>query len=447
MSRRTKIKNLIPNDIKLYNAIPISEENVSVERLKEKCIDCGLCKIICEEREGIKDICNGKACVYCGQCIQSCPVDALVPKNDVFKFKLALENKKICIAYTAPAVRVAIGEAFDMPKNSFAQGKLVTALRKIGFKYVLDVTSGADLTIVEEASELIKRIKFGGKLPMFSSCCPSWVKYAENFYPELLPNLSTCKSPISMQSAIVKEYLCQKLNLKASDVFTVAITPCTSKKFEATREELPGTDAVITTTELVEFLKMEHVDFKSLEDDNYDSMMGEGSGGGMIFGNTGGVSEACIRTVYKILTGENLPEEKLVYKNVRGISNVKELSLNINNIQINIAVIQQMSFAIPILNEVKNGTSKYHFIEIMNCLGGCIGGGGLPKVKNGKEIIVKQQRMNMLYNKEKSQRIRLCHQNPIIVRLYDEYLGEPLSKKALELLHTSYKDNLVDNKE
>ena len=400
----------IPDDIKFYNAITIDKENIAIERILEKCIDCGLCKTTCQIREGIKDICKGKACVYCGQCIQACPVNALVPKNDVFRFKLALNNKKICIAYTAPAVRVAIGEAFDMPKGEFVQGKLVTVLRKLGFNYVLDVTSGADLTIVEEAAELVKRIKNNGKLPMFTSCCPSWVKYAETFYPELLPYLSTCKSPISMLGSIVKEYFCQKLNLDKNNVFTVAITPCTSKKYEVAREELPGTDAVITTKELIDLIKLENIDFKNLEDGNFDNLLGEGSGAGMIFGNTGGVMEASIRTVYKILTNENLSQEKLMYKEVRGLNNVKELKIDIGGIKLNVAVVNQMASAIPLLEEVKKGISKYHYIEIMNCYGGCIGGGGQPRTTIENEQDVKQRRMDSLYTKDQNQKIN-CQRN------------------------------------
>ena len=435
------MRGTIPKDIKLYNAIDIDDKNVAIKRIKEKCIDCGLCKTICKEREGIEDICKGKACVYCGQCIQSCPVDALVPKNDLFKLKLALENKKICIAYTAPAVRVALGEAFGMPKGAFVQGKLVSVLRQLGFQYVLDVSSGADITIVEEAAELVTRIKNGGVLPMFTSCCPSWVKYTENFYPEILPNLSSCKSPISMQGAVVKEFFCQKYNVNYDNVFSVAITPCTSKKYEITREELPGTDAVITTQELIELIKKEEIEFKNIEDSNYDDLFGEGSGAGLIFGNTGGVMEAAIRSVYKIMTGENLTKNQIEFHSVRGLSNVKEAVIDINGFNLNVAVVNQMSCAKTILEDVKKGKSKYHFIEIMNCLGGCVGGGGQPKSGNGNEGSVKRKRMESLYNKDSELTIRFSHQNPSVVKLYDELLGEPLSEKAKSLLHTNYKDS------
>lgn len=437
-------KTELPEEIKLYNAISISEDNIAIKRLNNKCIDCGLCKTICENREGIEDICEGNVCVYCGQCVQACPVGALQVKKDIDKFKKAILSSKKCIAYVAPAVKVSIGEAFQMENGSFVQGKLITALRKLGFSYVLDVSSSADLTIVEEAAELVRRIKTGGVLPMFTSCCPSWVKYAETFYPELLPNLSTCKSPISMQGAIVKEYFCQKNNLRESEIFTVAITPCTSKKYEVSREELPGTDIVLTAKEIVELIKEKEINFSALENGNFDNLMSEGSGAGLIFGTSGGVMEAALRTVYKILTDNNLDNNKLQFVPIRGIKNVKELSLDIEGTTINVAVVNQMSSALPLLEDVKKGKSKYHFIEIMNCLGGCIGGGGLPKIDNSKELDIKEKRMKSLYAKDNDKMVRMSHQNPDIVKIYNEFLVHPLSEKAEELLHTYYKNSPKD---
>lgn len=421
-------------------AIYIAKDNLAIERIEEKCIDCGICTNTCRQRENIENTSTKSLCINCGQCVQTCPVGAIIPKQDKNKLKEAIKNKKVCIAYTSPSVRVALGDEFGMEYGEFVQGKLVTALRKIGFKYVLDVTFAADLTIMEEANELVERVKNNGVLPMFTSCCPSWVKYAEIFYPEILDHISTCKSPIGMQGQIVKNYFIQKHNLNKEDVFCVAITPCTAKKYEISRKEIDGTDLVITTKELADIIKEEKIDFANLEDGNYDSLLQEASGAGMIFGNTGGVMEAALRTAYYILTGKELDKEKIEFKEVRGMQNVKEATININGINLNIAIIHKMSSAIPILEQVKNGTSKYHYIEIMNCVGGCIGGGGQPKFKLGEEIQIKEKRIESLYNRDRKDQIRCSHQNPEIIKLYEEFLEKPLSKKSKELLHTTYED-------
>lgn len=428
------------NDDTPSNAIKISKDNVAIERDIEKCINCGICATICKEREGIEDICDGKACINCGQCIQFCPTGALAPKKDKDRLEDAMDAGKICIAYTSPSVRVAIGDEFGMEKGTFAQGKLVSALRKLGFKYVLDVTFSADLTIMEEANELVDRIKNNGKLPMFTSCCPSWIKYAEQYYPELLDNISTCKSPIGMQGEIAHKYFANKYNLDENNIYTVAITPCTAKKYEVAREEIPGTDLVITVKELTDIIKEKEINFNNLADDNYDSLLGEGTGAGMIFGNTGGVMEAAFRTAYNILTCEELAKDAIEFKDVRGMDNVKEASVIINGIELNLAVIHKMSAAKFILEDVKNGTSKYHYIEIMNCQGGCIGGGGQPKTLANEENEVKQKRIDSLYKRDNEDIFRCSHNNPEIIRVYDELLGKPLSSKAEELLHTTYEN-------
>lgn len=422
----------------LDNSINISVDNPSIQKIDENCINCGMCVNVCKEREGIGDTCKGKLCVNCGQCIQFCATGALIPKQDKDKFIKAKEEGKILIAYISPSVRVSVGDEFGMEKGEFVQGKLVSALRKLGFNYVFDVTFAADLTIMEEASELVKRIKNKEVLPMFTSCCPSWIKYAEIFYPELLPNISTCKSPIAMMGEVVKNYFTMKNNIDKDNVFTIAITPCTSKKYEIAREEVTGTDLVLTTKELADILKEEKIDLATLEDSEYDSLLGEGSGAGTIFGNTGGVMEASLRETYYILTGKLL--EKIEFDNIRGMENVKEATININNLKLNVAVVHKMSEAIPILEEVKNGTSKYHYIEIMNCQGGCIGGGGQPKIIGGQEDIVKEKRIESLYNRDKNNKIRYPHENPNIEKIYNEFLGEPLGTKSKELLHTKYED-------
>lgn len=423
---------------KLENAIPIDSDNIAIERDISRCIDCGMCTNICKNREGINDICHGKACVNCGQCIQFCPTGALIPKKDILKFKKAKEEGKILIAYTSPSVRVAIGDELGYETGSFIPGKLVASLRKLGFKYVLDVTFAADLTIMEEANELIERIKNNKTLPMFTSCCPAWIKYAEIFYPEIIPHISTCKSPIGMMGAVVKNYFSLKNNIDKDNIYTVAITPCTAKKFEIAREEISGTDLVLTTKELSDLIKNEKIDFKSLDDSEFDSLLGTGSGAGVIFGNTGGVMEAALREAHYILTGEELDKSNINYNEVRGMDNVREATITIGEKQINIAVVHQMSSAIPLLEEVKKGTSKYHYIEIMNCLGGCIGGGGQPKAFNEKQV--KEKRIESLYENDKNSNIRISHQNPDIIKIYNEYLEKPLSSRAEELLHTTYQD-------
>ena len=400
-----------------------------------------MCALTCEKLEGItKEAEKQIVCVNCGQCVQRCPTGALIPKRENGKLEKAKEEGKICIAYTSPAVRVAIGEEFGMEYGTFAQGKLVSALKELGFDYVFDVTFGADLTIMEEASELIKRVKENKNLPMFTSCCPAWVKYAEIFYPELLNNISTCKSPIGMQGAMVKNYFAEKNNLDKNKLYTVAITPCTAKKYEITREEIEGTDLVLTTTQVADILKDKKIDFRNLEDKEYDKMLGEGTGAGMIFGNTGGVMEAALRTAYKMLTGEELTQNNIEFNVVRGMENVKEATININGLLLNIAIVHKMADAKQILEDVKNGKSKYHYIEIMNCEGGCVGGGGQPKTIDEKQIEVKEKRIAALYNKDKVQKIRCSHQNPEIISAYEEYLGNPLQGRAKELLHTTYKD-------
>ena len=428
----------IPTDIELFNAIPILNENISIFRDKNKCIDCGLCRRICEYREGINDIQDGRKCLNCGQCIQTCPVGALFPKSDINKFIEALSKNKICIAYIAPSVRVAIGDAFGFNKGEFVQGKLIRALHLLGCKYVFDVTFGADLTVVEEAAELIQRIKCGGKLPMFSSCCPSWVSYIEKNNPDLIPNLSTCKSPIAMQSAVIQNYFIKNANIIPENTVTVAITPCTSKKYEMQRFEIKGTDIVLTTKELILLLKSNNIDLKNLQDDEFDSPLGEGSGSGMLFGASGGVTESIIRTAYKIVCEKNL--DKVNFEQLRGMQNVKTATIQMNDISIKVAVVHQLSTAISLLKQIEKKKVYFDFIEVMNCHGGCLGGGGMPKIYNEKEIIVKQKRMDAIYNYDRNRTIKMSHQNPNIIKIYADFLEHPLSEKAKELLHTKYQD-------
>lgn len=420
-------------------AVIIDKNNPSIEFIEEKCINCGLCKRICEERIGIKNEKDTEICVNCGQCIQFCPTAALTSKNRIDKFEKAKKQGKKTIVYIAPSVRVAIGDELGLEKGQFELGKLISALRKIGFEHVLDVTFGADLTIIEEANELIYRIKNNKYLPMFTSCCPSWIKYAEIYYPDILKHISTCKSPISMQGPAVMKYFLDKKDIKEDEAFTCAITPCTSKKYEIDRKELYGTDLVITTKELSDYIKKLNIDFNNLEESSFDDLFKEGSGGGTIFGVTGGVMESSLRSAYKIM-GDN---RSVDFSSIRGYEkNIKEAVFKLGEYEINVAVVHKLSEAKQILEDVKNGASKYHYIEIMSCQGGCIGGGGQPKQKPGiiNEKETKEKRIQSLYNRDDEVEIKNCLENEDIIKLYQDYVGEPLGKLAEEMFHTVYND-------
>lgn len=419
---------------KFNNAVAVSKDNVSIERIEDLCIDCGICKNICIEKEGLTFDANSQLCINCGQCIQGCPVGALIPKSSIEEVYDNLDSK-ICIAYTAPATRVAIGELFGKEVGCFEQSKLVGLLRMLGFKYVLDVTFGADLTILEEASELAYRITHNGVLPMFTSCCPSWVKYTEIFYPELIKNLSTCKSPIGMQGKIVKTYFADKMNLDANNIYTVAITPCTAKKYEISKSNIDGTDAVLTLLEIEKIIKEKDIKYEDIIDSDFDSILGEGSSSGIIFGNTGGVATAALRTVYYLLTNKNIYDIPVTKVN----DYLSEVSLNINDKTINVAIINKLSEAKPILASIKNGNSKYHFVEVMNCQGGCIGGGGQPKVSNN-DFELKKKRINTLDKRANERNVHFSHENKDIINVYKDYLTRPLSELSEQLLHTTYED-------
>ncbi len=423
------------------NAVYIDKENIAVKRDLTKCINCGVCKSTCIDREGYDFEYDGSKCLNCGQCIQFCPTGALCSKSPYNRIMKAKKEGKILVCYTSPAVRVSLKEAFEMEPGVFLQDKLIGLLRMLGFDYVIDTTFGADLTIMEESSELIDRIKNNKKLPMFTSCCPSWVKYAKIHYPELLKNISTCKSPIAMESAIVKTYFAKKNKINSNKIFSVALTPCTAKKAEIKLEKNYKTDEVLTISELIDIIKKQNIKYEDILPSEYDSVLGEGSGSGVIFGTTGGVMEAALRNTYFMLSGKNLEEDKINFKKVRGMNNVKEATININDTKLNVCVIHEISNAKEILDEVKNGTSKYHYIEIMNCYGGCIGGGGEPKYDSPMEQEVKEKRMKALYDRDKIKDVKCAHDNKDIKRLYREYLKKPLSKTSKRLLHTTHNIN------
>lgn len=426
----------VKEEKKLKNAIEIYKENVSIDRNYDKCIDCGLCKTTCMEREDMKFNENSELCVNCGQCVQTCPVKALIPKRDIDEFNRAKESGKVMIAYTSPSTRVSFGDIFNLEPGTFTEEKLVGFLKSIGFDYVLDTNFAADLTIMEEASELVDRIKTKKTLPMFTSCCPAWIKYAEQFYPEIIDNISTCKSPIGMMGMVVKEYFTKINNIDKENVYTVAITPCTAKKYEIKREEIDGTDLVLTMYELEDYIKENNIKYEEIKESSFDGF--KGSGAGIIFGNTGGVMEAALRTAYYLLTNKNL--DVINFEKVRGYNGLREANIKINDLELKVAIIDGMSNAKKVLEDVKNNETKYDYIEIMNCVGGCIGGGGQPKINIHSEDKIKEKRIENLYNKDKNVNIRFSHENPEIKDIYKNFLIEPMSELSEELLHTSYKN-------
>lgn len=427
--------------MEVKSKIPISIDNPGIQRINERCVNCGVCRNICTNKVGIcyqNKMEGNPACINCGQCILNCPMGAITPKYEYQKVKEEILNpKKVTVALISPAVRVSLGELFNIKPGTNVEKKMVKSLKKLGFNYVFDTTFGADLTVVEEANELLSRIKSNTRLPMFSSCCSSWVKYAEIYHPELLENLSSCKSPISMQNTVIKTYFADKNNIDSSDIVTIAITPCTSKKMEIKRKEISDGDYVLTTNELGIFLKEEGINLNDLEEKEFDTLVGNGSGAGVIFGNSGGVSEAIIRTIYHYITGKDPESNLLNYEQVRGLNSIKEACITIDNTKLNIAVVYGLPNLEKLLN---NGINKYHFIEVMNCPGGCIGGGGQPLVPISKQDEISKLRIAELYSIDTNKNVRCSYQNKEIKKLYDEYLNNPLSSKSYELLHTTYQD-------
>ncbi|MCX7709112.1 MAG: NADH-dependent [FeFe] hydrogenase, group A6 [Clostridia bacterium] len=433
----------------------------SVVRDPSKCVLCGRCVSVCSNTQNVGVISYahrgahtsvttpyevelaGLECINCGQCIKVCPVGALQEKDATERVWSALENPDLhVVVQTAPAVRVALGEEFGMPVGTNVEGKMVTALKRLGFVKVFDTNFSADLTIMEEGTELINRINNGGKLPMITSCSPGWIKFCEHNYHEFLENLSTCKSPQQMFGAVAKSYYPQKAGVDPKKVFVVSVMPCTAKKYEADREEmkvdgLRDIDAVITTRELAKMIKQARIEFEKLPDSCYDSILGASTGAGVIFGNTGGVMEAALRTVADILTGKDLKE--IEYTAVRGMEGIREATVNISGMDLKVAIVNGTGNAAKLLDKIKAGEANYHFIEVMACPGGCINGGGQPIIMDkSKTEEVKQKRIEGIYAIDKSRAKRKSHENPEIKALYDEYLGKPGEHKSHKLLHTHY---------
>lgn len=432
-----------------------------IVRDASKCVLCGRCVSVCSNVQRVNAIdiayrgqdtivttpyeekLSERSCINCGQCIKICPVGALQERDDTEKVWNALEDPELhVVVQTAPAVRVALGEAFGMPVGTNVKGKMVTALKMLGFDKVFDTTFSADLTIMEEGTELLHRINNGGKLPLITSCSPGWVKFCEHNYTDFLDNLSSCKSPQQMFGAVAKSYYPHKTGIDPKKVFVVSVMPCTAKKFEADREELvvdgvKDVDVVITTRELARMIKQAGIDFKKLSDSSYDDMLGESTGAGVIFANTGGVMEAALRTVADILTGEDLQD--IEYTAVRGLEGIKEATVNINGLDVKVAIAHGTGNASKLLDKIRAGEVSYHFVEVMGCPGGCINGGGQPIILDkSKTEEVNRLRSAGIYTIDRQAVKRKSHENPEIKKIYEEYLEKPGGHKSHHLLHTHY---------
>ncbi|MFZ7102970.1 MAG: NADH-dependent [FeFe] hydrogenase, group A6 [Peptococcaceae bacterium] len=464
-------KKLGINDIRFKGEISTfkpDNSSKSLERNPDKCVLCRRCVAVCNQVQGVSILSamnrgfgsivapafehplDSVNCTLCGQCINVCPVEAIKEKDHIEKVWNALGNpEKHVVVQTAPAVRAVLGEEFGLPIGTSVTGKMVAALRRLGFNKVFDTDFTADLTILEEGNELLQRLNNGGKLPLITSCSPGWIKYCEHHYPEQLDNLSSCKSPQQMFGALAKTYYPQIEDSDPGQIFSVSVMPCTAKKFEADRPEMNDSgfqdvDAVLTVRELARMIKQAGIDFINLPDEEFDLPMGMSSGAGLIFGATGGVMEAALRTVYEVVTGETLP--KLDFEEVRGLAGIKEASVNLKGTEVKVAVAHGLANAKKIMEKVKDGSADYHFIEIMACPGGCIGGGGTPivsaleRTKLAKDY--RDLRIKAIYSEDAQQKIRKSHENPAVKKLYKDYLGEPLGEKSHHLLHTHYTKRL-----
>lgn len=439
------------NDYKLDLSSP------SIVRDPAKCILCGRCVRVCEEIEAVSAIdfigrgnqtvigtafdegLNTSKCVNCGQCINVCPTGALREKCHFTEIEAAIQNPtKTVVVQHAPSISVSIAEELGMPAGTDMKGVLNAALRQIGFNVVFDTSFSADLTIMEEVAELIQRVTTGGKLPMFTSCCPGWVKYAEGFQHDFIPHLSSCKSPMQMMGAVVKSYYAETANIAQEDLYSVAIMPCSAKKFEQqqesmTQDGISDVDAVLTTRELAKMIRLHGVDLANLEPEMPDNPLGMHSSAGKIFGASGGVMEAALRTAYFKLTGKELDQYKI--KEVRGFEDRKEFRLAVNGLDLGFAVVSGLKNAEILLDEIKNGREDLHFIEVMACPGGCINGGGQPI---NQDLDAVKNRMKALYTIDDADVIKASHRNHMIAELYTKYLGEPLGERSHHLLHTTY---------
>lgn len=455
----------VDDEEKFAGEKPHYEQDLSAAHMvrdNNKCILCRRCVAACDKMQGIGVIGPNErgfathigcafeaelgetACVSCGQCIVACPTGALHEKDETGKVWAALDDPdKVVIVNTAPSIRVTLGEAFGLPVGTNVKGKMVAALRRLGFDKVFDTDFSADLTILEEANEFIERVQNGGALPLITSCSPGWVKFCEHYYPDMIDNLSSCKSPQQMFGAITKTYFAEKMGLDPKNIFVVSIMPCTAKKFEAGREDqaaagVPDVDVALTTRELARMIERAGLMFTELPDEEFDDPLGTSTGAGVIFGATGGVMEAALRTAVETLTGEEL--QSLEFNEVRGTEGIKEAEYMVAGMNVKVAVASGLANARKLLDDVKAGRASYHFIEIMACPGGCVNGGGQPtqpaSVRNFTDL--KALRAAALYEEDRNLPLRKSHDNPVIKELYDNYLGKPGSHKAHEILHTTY---------
>ena len=431
-------------------------------RDNEKCILCRRCVAVCKKVQEVAVIApsrrgfnthiacafesdlNDAPCVACGQCVAVCPTGALREREEIDNVREAINDpEKVVVVAAAPAVRAAIGEEFGYPIGTNTEGKMFTAMRMLGFDKVFDVNFGADLTILEEANELLHRVKEGGTLPMFTSCSPGWIRFVEYYYPELIPNLSSCKSPMQMFGATVKTYWAQKEGIDPKNIYVVGVMPCTAKKFEKTRDDenasgYPDIDAVLTTRELAKMIKNSGILYNELPDGTFDNPLGEFTGAGVIFGATGGVMEAALRTAVEKLTGK--PLDNVEFKQVRGIKGIKEAEYDLNGTKVKVAVASGLTNAKELCEKIKKGECDYTFVEVMCCPGGCVNGGGQPiqSAYTRRQVDLRSKRAKALYDEDKKAKIRKSHENEAVMALYKEFFGEPGSHKAHEILHTSY---------
>jgi NADP-reducing hydrogenase subunit HndD len=454
IAERVNVKTVRFADVESFYDKDLS---APVIRDPSKCIFCERCVSVCDNIQSVSALAISQRgirtyvgapfthlltdtpCVNCGQCIMNCPTGALTERDDTDKVWEALSDPdRYVVASTAPSIRASVGELFGLPAGTFVRGKVATALKMLGFKKVFDTNFSADLTIMEEANELIERVKKGENLPVMTSCCPAWIKFLEEYYPEFIPNVSSAKSPQGMMGAVVKSYFAKQMGVSSDNIFHVSIMPCTAKKFEAERKEtwshdFPDVDAVITTREFARMIKEAGIDFVNLPDSKYDNPLGDYSGAGTIFGVTGGVMEAALRTAYDLFTGKEL--KNVEFKPLRNFEGIRVVDVKIDGLNVRVAVANTLGKARELLEAIKSGKERIHFMEVMGCPGGCIGGGGQP-IPTNTDIIKK--RAEALYSDDEKSKVRKSYQNPQIKELYENFLGKPGSVIAHKLLHTHY---------